>query len=73
MSNKIRLKIPKRYILRKEVKCMNEEKMSLVDDFDGVEVLEMTEARALPETAATSGTSSCNSCSCCGSSSCCSS
>lgn len=41
-------------------------------DFDGIEVMSIREAVAVPETGATSGSSSCASCSCCGSSSCCS-
>lgn len=42
-------------------------------DFDGLEVMSVREAVAVPETGATSGSSSCTSTSCCGSSSCCSS
>lgn len=42
-------------------------------DFDGLEVMSVREAVAVPETGATSGSSSCSSTSCCGSSSCCSS
>ncbi|QMW23285.1 thiazolylpeptide-type bacteriocin [Sandaracinobacteroides saxicola] len=37
---------------------------------DGLEVISLKEAMALPETGASSGISSCNSCSSCGSSSC---
>lgn len=40
-------------------------------DLDGVEVVGLQEAMALPETGASSGASSCNSCSSCGSTSTC--
>jgi thiazolylpeptide-type bacteriocin precursor len=39
-------------------------------NIDGLEVVNLKEAMALPETGASSGISSCNSCSSCGSSSC---
>ena len=42
------------------------------DEFEGVEILELNESKAVSETAASSGISSCNSCSCCLSTSCCS-
>lgn len=42
-------------------------------NLDGLEVVSMKDAMALPETGASSGISSCNSCSSCGSSSSCSS
>ncbi len=38
---------------------------------DGLEVVTVKDALALPETGASSGSSSCGSCSTCGSSSCC--
>jgi thiazolylpeptide-type bacteriocin precursor len=39
-------------------------------DIEGLEVVTLKDAMALPETGASSGISSCNSCSSCGSSSC---
>ncbi len=39
-------------------------------DVDGLEIVTLKDAMALPETGASSGISSCNSCSSCGSSSC---
>lgn len=42
-------------------------------NLDGLEVVSMKDAMALPETGASSGISSCNSCSSCGSSSSCTS
>ena len=42
------------------------------DEFEGVEILELNESKALSETAASSGISSCNNCSYCLSTSCCS-
>lgn len=42
-------------------------------DLEGMEVVSMKDAMALPETGASSGLSSCNSCSSCGSSSSCTS
>lgn len=51
---------------------MENEKFELDMDFEGVEILELNESKALSETAASSGISSCNSCSCCLSTSCCS-
>lgn len=54
-------------------KVLNEQfAQEFKNDFEGVEILEVNESKALSETAASSGISSCNSCSCCASTSCCS-